>query len=255
MLCWTYRYCKYELFKPNNLYLYKKMIDPLTYFYKNIPFDIKKIKRLVTGRKYVMIELENQQIGVCATLNHQVDFQVNRNHNINLKNISHRIVYNAFLNATLNYLNKFEEEKDIFDRIDFDKYKKVVMIGYFGSLAEKFKKASIELTIFDKEDKGVNLPDMKYQIDSVKKADALILTSTTVFNNTFVDLVSSTHHCDTFMLGPSTILNRKMFEYPDINYIFGAIFNNCADELASIIEQGYGTKSFLHLMKKVYLKK
>ncbi|MFC2152992.1 Rossmann-like domain-containing protein [Bacteroidota bacterium] len=59
---------------------------------------------------------------------------------------------------------------------------------------------------------------MSSQILEVAKADALILSSTSVFNNTFLDLINATKsNCDMYTLGPSTILNKEMFQYRQLS--------------------------------------
>ena len=97
---------------------------------------------------------------------------------------------------------------------------------------------------------------MSDQIKEVAKADVLILSSTSVFNNTFSNLVEATNdHCDIYTLGPSTILNKEMFYYRNIKLLFGSIFEPNDINTLKIIQQGGGTKQFMPFMKKVFLEK
>ncbi len=230
------------------------MKEPLTYFFEKYGIDIQSIKDIICGEKYVAVILKNGQIGVCATLDHYVNVDVRELRFPDLKNISHRIILNAYFNAVYNYQNKYDKKLDIFDTIDFKQYKKIVMVGFFRSLVDKFEKENIELTIFDKMEQDEKLTDMSKQLTEISEADALILSSTTVFNNTFLELVNSTKNsCDIYTLGPSTILSKEMFQYKNIKILFGSVFEPNDVNTLKIIEHGGGTKQFMPFMDKVYL--
>ncbi len=230
------------------------MQEPLEYFFKKYGIDFKSIARIVCGETYVAVVLKNGKIGVCATLNHYVNINIQDLRIPDLQNIQHRIALNAYYNAAFNYQNQYDTTIDIFDKIDFKKYTKIVMIGFFRSLVEKFEKDKIDLTIFDKAAEDEKLTDMDNQLKEVTKADALILSSTTVFNNTFLDLVDATKDgCDIYTLGPSTILQTEMFQYRNIKLLFGAIFGPNDVNTLKIVRQGGGTKQFLPFMDKVFL--
>jgi uncharacterized protein (DUF4213/DUF364 family) len=196
--------------------------------------------------------LKNGNIGVCATLQSEVDVRIEDLNDFNIDLTPHRIVATAYFNAFFNYDRVYSKQIDIFDEIDFLKYQNIVMIGYFGSLTDKFKKASINLSIFDLKNNGNHLVDIQKQNEFLKNADVVILTSTSVINNTFLNIVNSTSdNCKIFTLGPSTILHPDMFSYRNIQTIFGSLFKNNDKELFDIIRYGGGTKRFLRIMKKV----
>ena len=88
----------------------------------------------------------------------------------------------------------------------------------------------------------------------VSRADAVILSSTTVFNQTFVDLINKTKdNCDIYMLGPSSIMHPDIFSYKNIKIVFGSVFNKYDERVLTLIENGEGTRKFLKLGKKVFL--
>jgi uncharacterized protein len=230
------------------------MKEPLEYFFEKYGVDLQNIKHIVCGEKYVAVVLKKGNIGVCATLDNYVNIEVRNLRFPDLKNIQHRIVLTAYFNATFNYSYNYDASIDIFNKIDFKKYKNIVMIGYFQSLADKFTKQDIPLTIFDKEVNDTQLTDMSLQLNMVSQADALILTSTSVFNNTFLELVNATKNdCDVFTLGPSTILHNEMFLYRNVKLLFGSVFDPNDILTLKIIEAGGGTKQFMIYMKKVFL--
>jgi uncharacterized protein (DUF4213/DUF364 family) len=231
------------------------MKEPIEYFFEKYGIDLKSINEIICGEKYVAVLLKNGQVGVCATLNNYVNIDVRDLKIADVKNVQHRIVLNAYFNAVFNYQNEYDTTSDIFDKINFKKYDKIVMTGFFRSLVKKFEHENIDLIIFDKAEDDDKLTDMSEQIAEVAKADALILSSTSVFNNTFMDLVNATKDtCDIYTLGPSTILNKEMFQYKNIKFLFGSIFVPNDINTLKIIQQGGGTKQFLPFMDKVFLK-
>jgi uncharacterized protein (DUF4213/DUF364 family) len=230
------------------------MREPIEYLFEKYGIDLQNIKNIICGDKYVAVVLKNGNIGVCATLGNFVNIEPRDLQFPDIKNIAHRIVLNAYLNALFNYSNTYNTAIDIFDKIDFKKYRNIVMIGFFKSLVEKFERDNIQLTIFDKEVKDTQLTDMSLQLNLVSQADALILTSTSVFNNTFLELVSATKDsCDVFTLGPSTIMHDEMFLYRNVKLLFGSVFDPNDILTLKIIEAGGGTKQFMPYMKKVFL--
>jgi len=228
------------------------MHEPITHFYNTFGINTDEIQEIICGEKYVAVHLKNGNIGVCATLHNEVDITISDLDDFDHTSTSHRVVATAYFNALLNYNHQFEKQVDIFDEIDFNQYRNIVMIGYFGSLTEKFKKASINLSVFDLKNNGNHLIDIQKQKEFITKADVVILTSTSVLNNTFLDIVDSTSKdCKIYTLGPSTILHSDMFKYNNIHSIFGSVFKKNDLELLDIIRTGGGTKRFLHLMNKV----
>lgn len=231
------------------------MIEPLEFFFEKDGIDLQNINHIVHGEKYVAVVLKNGNIGVCATLDNYVNLDIKDLRIPDLTKIQHRIVLNAYFNAAYNYQNKYDTSIDIFDQINFKKYSNIVMVGFFRSLVEKFERENIELIIFDKAVEDDKLSNMSNQLEEISKAEALILSSTSVFNNTFLDLVNATNdNCDIYMLGPSTILNKEMYGYRNIKVLFGSVFEPNDINTLKIIQQGGGTKQFLPFMDKVFLK-
>ncbi len=229
------------------------MTEPLQYFYKKYNIDTSIINSITCGEKYVSVLLKNGNIGVCATLLAEINVGISDLKKPNFKSIEHRIVINAYYNALFNYNNQYNTEIDIFDELDFKKYGNIVMIGFFKSLVTKFKNENIPLYIFDKTESDNILTGMNKQIEHIKKADAIILTSTSVLNNSFLEIVNASQtNCDIYMLGPSTIMHKEMFNYKNIKILFGSVFNN--NKVIEIINNGGGTGAFIKHMHKVFLK-
>ena len=232
------------------------MEEPIRHFYSNKGFDRSRINDYVIGDKYIAILNTSGYIGVCATLGTSMNDRLLGGGIPDLDDPADRIILNAYYNSIFNYERDYDDIRDIFDRIDFSRYRRIVMIGYFESLYDKFIQKSIELEVFDIHKESKILSEISKMEDSLRGARTIILTGTTIFNNTFKDIVSLTPDgCNIFLLGPSNILSEEMFRYPNIKVVFGSVFRPDDRSLLDKIAEGCGTRAFLPYLKKVYIVK
>lgn len=228
--------------------------EPLKHFVEKYGVNVSNIKKIICGRKYSAVLLKNGNIGVCANLSTNVEVKIEDLRTADLNKIEHRIILNAYFNANLNYLNNYKRKFDIFKAIDFKHYKNIIMIGLFKPILKKFDENNIKVQVFDLIKKNHKLIPIEKEMETIKKGDAIILSATTIFNNTFMEIVNNSGvNCDIFLLGPSSIMNKDLFEYRNIKNIFGSIFESYDERVLNIIKQGYGTKKFLPFGKKVFL--
>ena len=231
-------------------------MEPLELLLKKYNFDLKKIEKLTTGLKYTAILLKNGNIGVCANLGYKINTEINNYSNLNLQDFSHRIVLNAYFNALLNYSNKFNGNGDIFDIINFRKYKNVVMIGLFKPIVKKFQENNIPISVFDYRKSDPLLASNSKQKRLLRKADSVILTSTSIFNMTFINIINKTNDdCNIFMLGPSSIMTQELLQYRNIKMVFGATFKKFDNRILKVIQNDGGTRKFLKFGNKCILQK
>ncbi|RLD58187.1 MAG: hypothetical protein DRJ05_08455 [Bacteroidetes bacterium] len=231
------------------------MEEPLKYLYKQYGFQKDEIKEVVIGDKYLAVLLKGGNMGVCAILKNEIEGNISEVKKLNLDLPSHRIFYTAWLNAMVNYENDYSDQKDIFDLINFSKYERVVMIGYFKPVAEKLRNAEIDFSIFDLYKQDKEIVPLEMQRGYVKGADAVILTATSIFNNTFRNIVCNTSPgaCDIFVLGPSAILSKELLKYRNVKKLFGFVFPKNGEKALQIIREGGGTRSFNKFGSKVYI--
>lgn len=230
------------------------MKEPISHFLEKEGFDPGQIKEWVIGEKYTGVMLNNGNIGVCATLDRMVSDDLLKGSRPDPTNPSHRILLNAWFNALCNYRRSYHNISDIFDNIDFKGYSRIVMAGYFESLYEKFKEAGIGVEVFDLQKESPVLSNISGLSDSLSKADAVILTGTSIFNGTFTGILESTADAaPVFLLGPSNTLSMDMFAYPRVKVVFGSVFEPYDLELFRKIQEGRGTKGFIEHLKKVYI--
>ncbi|MDX9929318.1 MAG: DUF364 domain-containing protein [Bacteroidales bacterium] len=228
--------------------------EPIALFYSIAGFDPSLIERCETGEKYAGIMLRNGNIGVCAILGQHVDNMILTTGRPDLSDPGHRIILNAWFNALYNYDMPVVGQGDIFERERFSAYRKIVMIGSFVSLTDKFRKYDIPLHIFDMMSDEDFLVPMNLQPEFLSDADCVILTGTTISNNSFMEVISHTPStCDIFLLGPSNVLHRTMFRYRNIKVVFGSRFKKYDHKVLDLIRDGHGTRSFLEPVNKVYI--
>jgi uncharacterized protein (DUF4213/DUF364 family) len=235
---------------------YKNNKEPLEFLLSKYKFDTNEIEKISTGQRYTAVLLKNGNIGVCANFGYKIDTEKNNYLNLDLKNFSHRIVLNAYFNALLNYSHSSKSDVDIFDTIDFEKYKKVIMLGFIKPVVKQFNEAGILITVFDFLKEDSVLTPISEQKKLLREADVVILTSTSIFNATFMDSINETKNiCDIFMIGPSSIMTPELLEYKNIKMIFGATFEKFDDRVLKVIQEDGGTRRFLKFENKCVLQK
>ena len=114
--------------------------------------------------------------------------------------------------------------------------------------------AFAQKNVFDDGKDDEVLISMAEQEEYLKDADCIIITSTAVINGTFAELINHLQpHCDAYLFGPSGILSKDMFQYPNVKYIFGSIFDKNDSRVLELIRDGYGTQIFSKYMHKVFI--
>lgn len=230
------------------------MEEPIKYFYSLMGFARSNIKKWVIGEKYIAIMNQAGHIGVCATLGTRMNDRLILDGEPDPDDPAHRIILNAYFNSICNYERDYSDIKDIFESIDFSKYRRMVMVGYFESLYQKFLKQGLPIEVFDIQKQSHILSDLSGMEKSLSGAEAIILTGTTVFNNTFNDIISIVPaDCSIFLLGPSNIISEEMFRYPGIKVVFGSVFRHNDKSVLDIVGAGHGTRGLLPYLNKVYI--
>lgn len=222
--------------------------EPLALLIEKYGYDCQTIEHIVSGNRYTAVLLANGHIGVCANLGNKVSPVIPdlKSAPPDLSQIPHRIIYTAYLNAWHNYHGFDSSKDDIWDVLDFTKEQRIVMVGLFKPIVRKFEEAGIPLEIFDMIKTDTRLTEMNRQKDILKQADAVILTSTSVFNGTFLETVNVTPEgCNVYLLGPSSIMVPELLQYKNIKMIFGATFEKNDTRVLDVIENHGGTRQFL----------
>ncbi|HQG56307.1 MAG TPA: DUF364 domain-containing protein [Bacteroidales bacterium] len=231
------------------------MKEPISHFFEKDGFNPSIVRRYALGERFAGIMLNDGRIGICAVLDAQLDDSIlSGRKQPDISNHGHRVVLNAYYNALYNYSTELPCNSDILNRVNLRNFRNIVIVGYFESMVRKLRDAGISFRVFDKdeniEDEGISpvteLPD------ALGKADAVIITGSSIANNTFCDLTGKTGSgCSVFLLGPSNILHPDMFNYKNVKVIFGSVFERYEERILDMIDAGHGAKDFLTDKNKV----
>ncbi|HAN78890.1 MAG TPA: hypothetical protein DCQ31_14570, partial [Bacteroidales bacterium] len=118
----------------------------------------------------------------------------------------------------------------------------------------KFETARIPIKFYDYL--HMTKQEMQPMPSDLEKADCIILTATSLQNNTLVEICeTSKSGADVFVLGPSCPLSNEMFAFRNVKILFGSVFTENLDEIEEIIAKNGGTPMFGKLGRKVFVEK
>ncbi len=223
-------------------------MDPLALLIDEYDYHSRKVIKAVSGERYVGVMLEDGQIGVCVNLTGEAKFLPTKP---DLKCLNSRIWLTAYFNALKNFSQPQLLDGDIFQIVDFERYNNIVMIGFFKPLYQKLISLGKNIIFFDFRDIEGKAPEESKPY-YLSKADIVIISSTTIANNTLDEILSFSVKAKKYLLGPSSIFDSKFFNI-GIDGIFGTLFRKNDIRILEIIAQGGGTRDFQKLGIKKYL--
>lgn len=230
------------------------LVDPLEKLLHDFPPQAGKIKKSVPGAMYHATLLHNGQLGVCATLGFPVSAPP-LSSEPDLSDPSQRIPLISYYNALFNPEAKEHDQLDIFSHLDFSHAGSIVMIGFFRPLVKKFDATGIPVKVYDINQEDPRLTDYETLSLYLKKADSVIITSTTLVNNTFPGIIRQLKRdACAYLLGPSTLLHPVMFGYPNIKALYGMKFQADDERVIQVISANGGTPEFSGFATKVCMK-
>ena len=231
-----------------------KISDPLLFFIKKYNIDLISVNNFILGKKYAAVISEKGNIGLAANLFNVKEFDVRNTKSFDTENYTHRLFLLAYFNSIINYQKQAYLNDDIFNLVDFKSYPEIVMIGYSKPMVKKLNNLRINPVIFDKSsDNEIVTPQRKLP-EYLKSANSLILTGTSIINNTFSDIIEQvSENCDVYLIGPSVPLTTDLFEISQIKGIFGTVFNKNDKNVIDVILRNEGTNCLKKYGTKVGL--
>ena len=228
-----------------------------------------KVDFLGLGLGYTVVVTSDGGIGIaytyfedkksCMLLNEAIDYE-NRPASVLLKKIkSERTIERSMALALVNALNyedalKLPEDKNntiLLEKFNIQPDTNVAMVGYFGPLVDRFKEKDIPLEILDAS-RGLGNREGFYK-KLASWADVLLLTSTSILNNTSEEILAKTlENVKTAMLGPSTPMVAKAFEHLPVHMLAGTVPIE-KDNILKAIRHGMGTPVLHKFSRKSYL--
>lgn len=229
------------------------MTDPLQKLYNLYPPDFSRVKKIVSGEKFSAVMFHDGDVGVCANLGGIIGCEIGDYTNPDLSVREHRIFLISYYNANFNSKSEYQYNSDIIEILNKKSYSNIVMIGFFDSIVAR-NEGRLKLNIFDNEQTNDLILPPEMQDTYVKKADALVITASSVQNNTYNDLLeTASENCDIYIIGPSSTLHNIFFSDKRVKMILGSVFVKNNQNLIKIIEEGSAAKDFLKYGRKVVL--
>ena len=227
------------------------------------------IELVCLGLGYTAVTLSDGGIGLsythfedkksCMLLNKHVDYEgqpaVELLEKIKSDNPVERSMSLALVNA-LNYGDALEYPEDKKNKIMFDKFKigegtRVAMVGFIGPLVDLLKQKNALVEVLDASRNMGQKEDFYARL--ANWADVLILTSTSILNNTTEEVLQNVHQkVKTIMLGPSTPMVAAAFQHLPVHMLAGTVPID-RENVLKAIRHGMGTPVLQKFSRKSYL--
>lgn len=217
-----------------------------------------RIQRVVLGLGYIGVQLENDHVGLSANIVHTrttsctvfqkagtlVGSTVGDVLSLGLQSgLIPRAICLAAINALKN-VDGCGGSEDVFDEVTVEAHDRVAMIGLIEPVVVMLKKKGCDISVF--EHRSVDNPlvlDPKEREAKCKEADIVIVTATSIINDTFGEIVDSLGNPrDVILMGPSTPMIREIFEPTPITHLAGSRVTD-PDKALQVIMEGGGTKA------------
>ena len=174
---------------------------------------------------------------------------------LNSRDMVRRTMALAAVNA-LNYKNalRLPEDRDnriLLERLDIHRGTRVAMVGLFRPILKLFEQRGAELEIIDASRAIGQQQDFYEKLGNW--AEALILTSTSILNNTTEEVLKQTNpNVKTAMLGPSTPMVAEAFKDLPVHLLAGMVPLD-KEQILKAIRHGSGTPVLKKFSRKSYL--
>jgi uncharacterized protein (DUF4213/DUF364 family) len=228
-----------------------------------------KIGILSIGLGYTVVTTSDGGMGLaytffkdktsCVLLNKMGDYEgqpaLELLKSIKSENTIERSMALALINA-LNYERALKLPEDKKNQILFDKFKiaegtRVAMVGYFGPLVDMLRRRNAKLEILDESRRLGQEADFYKKLENW--ADVLLLTSTSILNNTAEKIFGHVHQkVNAVLLGPSTPMIGEAFSHLPVHMLAGTVPLD-QEKILKAIRHGMGTPVLHKFSRKSYL--
>ncbi len=239
--------------------------------------DNLRIEKINKGFKFTGTMLESGACGVCFSVFNQDPIEsceeIKRVKNLNLLDISkilhlaqdlennlRRILGISVLNAVSQYKLWRSEERydytfdsDPIDHMTIRQSDKIVMIGYIGSFHLKLQRITKNVLVIDDRLEDLKVPYLESSEateKSMQDADIVLITGSSIVNNTLEELLMwSAHAREVAVVGPTAgFLPEPLFKR-GVTILSGMQVLN-PEKVLNIIEEGGGTPHFKPYCRK-----
>lgn len=228
-----------------------------------------RVDLLCLGLGYTAVVTTDGGIGIaytyfenkksCMALNEAIDFEGRPAAALLEKIKSEHPLERSLALALVNALNyedalKLPEDKDntiLFEEFNLQPNTNVAMVGYFGPLVKRLEEKKVPLEILDVSRGLGERNDFYTKLNSW--ADVLLLTSTSILNNTTEEVLSHLHEkVKVALLGPSTPMVAEAFAHLPVQMLAGTVPLD-KDNIIKAVRHGMGTPVLHRFSRKSYL--
>lgn len=224
---------------------------------------------LCLGLGYTAVTLTDGGIGLsythfedkksCMLLNRHIDYEnqpaIKLLEKIKSDHPIERSMALALVNA-LNYRDALDYPEDKKNKILFDKFNiragsRIAMVGFIGPLVDLLGQMKAEVDVLDRS-RGLG-QTKEFYARLGKWADVLLLTSTSILNNTTEEILQNAGpDVRTVMLGPSTPMIAAAFDHLPVHMLAGTVPID-KEKVLKAIRHGMGTPALQKFSRKSYL--
>ena len=228
-----------------------------------------KTEILCLGLGYTAVNLSDGGIGLsythfedkksCMLLNKHIDYEnqpaVQLLEKIKSDHPLERSMALALVNA-LNHNAALEYPEDKKNQMMFEQFKigagsRVAMVGYIGPLVDLLEQKKAEVEVLDSSRDMGETKEFYARLGNW--ADVLLLTSTSILNNTTEEILQNVHQkVKTIMLGPSTPMVAAAFDHLPVHMLAGTVPMD-TENILKAIRHGMGTPVLQKYSRKSYL--
>ena len=231
--------------------------------------DRSVVGEIHMGLGYTAVLLQDGRCGICATLcdsSHALIVNTDSNDyegRSALQLLRHvrgedahlsRVMAIALVNALNQPFAKSlpETPHDWHRNLNLPDGASIAMVGHFSPVYERFEETGFTVRTLDLG-RAMGNPDEFYPW-ATSEADALVITGTSLVNNTIESILARFAGRDIpiLLLGPSTILHPDVYVDLPIRYIAGSVVIVTADTMKAV-RNGRGSLDVHRQAKKVYL--
>ena len=218
----------------------------------------QRIHRVALGLGYIAVQLENGHVGLSANIVHTRTTNCTvfkkagtlRGSSVGdvlALGMKTELLPRAICLATINALKNTEgcgQDADVFDQISIQSGDRVAMIGLIEPIVKMLTDKGCEVSVY--EHRSVDHPlvkDAETQETTCAQADIVIVTATSIINNTFENIIKNLGTSrEVILMGPSTPMVRERFLPTPITYLAGSVVVD-PEKTLEIVMEGGGTQA------------
>ena len=228
-----------------------------------------KISRLTIGLGYTAAELEDGRTGIaytwldrkegCSVIKGPESFEGKKASALLEKIRSTVPIERTLAVAAANALNQKtaaafgDDEGSLLADINAVEGSSIAMVGFFGPVVSLLGETGAETVVYD-IGKGTGSPDEFFPFLETK-ADALILTSTSLLNGSMESILAhlTGREIPVVLLGPTTVMKPELYSHLPVDFLAGTVPVD-SGKVVQAIRNGKGTPVIQKFSRKVYTK-